>query len=136
MFPARSQKGRTRFRVRRSFAETALRASRSDPASARTLHILHNLTQIKSYPALTYTLGASAGLNPMTTYSIELNDETGAICEVRTRVFALDDHAIDHAGRIDHPHEMKVWQGDRLVAHFRPLGPLATWSASASHNNG
>ncbi|HVM98567.1 MAG TPA: serine hydrolase domain-containing protein [Caulobacteraceae bacterium] len=40
------------------------------------------------------------------------------IRERRTHLFANDDHAIDHAGRIGHPHEIKLWQGERLVAHF------------------
>ena len=26
--------------------------------------------------------------------------------------------AIDHAGAFDHPHEIHVWEGERLVAHF------------------
>jgi hypothetical protein len=29
-----------------------------------------------------------------------------------------DDAVIDHAGRLDHPHEIRVWEGERLVARF------------------
>jgi len=54
----------------------------------------------------------------MAPYCIALHDEDGSTREVRSHLFACDDDAIDHAGKIGHPHEMKVWQGDRLVAHF------------------
>jgi hypothetical protein len=33
-------------------------------------------------------------------------------------MFEHDDAAIDHAGGLDHPHEMTVWDGERLVARF------------------
>jgi hypothetical protein len=29
-----------------------------------------------------------------------------------------DDDVIDHAGWLDHPHEIQVWEGERLVARF------------------
>ncbi|MGH1573807.1 hypothetical protein ACRAWG_28100 [Methylobacterium sp. P31] len=29
-----------------------------------------------------------------------------------------DDVAIDYAGRLNHPHEIQVWEGERLVARF------------------
>jgi len=58
----------------------------------------------------------------MAPYVIELHDADGAILETRTRRFEKDDDAIDHAGRIGHPHEMRVWQGERLVAKFPPVG--------------
>jgi hypothetical protein len=51
-----------------------------------------------------------------------LQDADGLIGEVRTAPFANDDAAIDHAGRIDHPHAMSVWRGDQLVAYFPPGG--------------
>jgi hypothetical protein len=54
----------------------------------------------------------------MAPYTIDLHDAEGAIRETRSQMFAHDDDAIDHAGRIEHPHEMRVWQGERLVAHF------------------
>jgi hypothetical protein len=31
-----------------------------------------------------------------------------------------DDAAIDYAGRLDHPHEIHVWDGERLVARLPP----------------
>lgn len=34
--------------------------------------------------------------------------------------FESDDHAIDSVGRSDHPHEILVHQGARLVARFPP----------------
>ncbi|MGH1571251.1 hypothetical protein ACRAWG_11850 [Methylobacterium sp. P31] len=29
-----------------------------------------------------------------------------------------DDAVIDHAGSLNHPHEIQVWEGKRLVARF------------------
>jgi hypothetical protein len=59
----------------------------------------------------------------MAPYAIDLHDEGGAVRETRSDWFADDDAAIDHAGHIGHPHEIKVWQGERLVAHFPPAEP-------------
>jgi len=62
----------------------------------------------------------------MVPYTIDLHDEHGGVRERRNALFAHDDDAIDHAGRGGHPNEIKVWQGERLVAHFPPLaGTLA-----------
>jgi hypothetical protein len=57
----------------------------------------------------------------MAPYVIALHDADGAVIETRTRNFEKDDDAIDHAGRIGHALEMKVWQGERLVAQFPPV---------------
>jgi len=57
----------------------------------------------------------------MAPYTIDLHDADGSRREARTHTFAHDDEAIDHAGAIDHPHEIKVWRGERLVAHFPPV---------------
>lgn len=54
----------------------------------------------------------------MAPYRIDLHDENGIVREEHTQLFARDDDAIDEAGRMAHPHEIKVWQGERLVAHF------------------
>lgn len=35
--------------------------------------------------------------------------------------FEHDDHALDTIGRSNHPHEISVRQGQRLVAIFPPL---------------
>ena len=59
----------------------------------------------------------------MSPYRIELHDADGAIVAERTELFEHDDAAIDHAGRIDHLDALKVWQDDRLVAHFPTLRP-------------
>jgi len=62
----------------------------------------------------------------MAPYAIDLHDQHGNVRERLTAVFARDDDAIDYAGQLQHPSEIKVWQGDRLVAHFPPVeGPLA-----------
>ena len=62
----------------------------------------------------------------MAPYTIDLYDEHGGVRERQNALFAQDDDAIDHAGRLGHPNEIKVWQGERLVAHFPPLaGTLA-----------
>jgi hypothetical protein len=37
--------------------------------------------------------------------------------------FEDDDHALDTIGRSDHPHEIEVRQGERLVARFPPWPP-------------
>jgi hypothetical protein len=57
----------------------------------------------------------ASGVSP---YVIDLHNEDGTLRESRSMMFEHDDAAIDHAGRIGHPHEMKVRQGERLVAHF------------------
>ena len=54
----------------------------------------------------------------MKLYAINLHAPDGTVAEQHTQLFADDDAAIDHAGAIDHPHEMTVWQAGRLVAHF------------------
>jgi hypothetical protein len=59
----------------------------------------------------------------MVPYRIDLHDKDGAVIEVRRMLCAHDDEAIDRTGWIDHPHAMKLWQGDRLVAHFPPWEP-------------
>ncbi len=59
----------------------------------------------------------------MAPYRIELHDEAGRVCEIRTDLFANDDDAIDHAGGLAHPQEINVWQGDRHVAQFPPVIP-------------
>jgi hypothetical protein len=55
-------------------------------------------------------------------YRIELHGEAGEVREVHADLFASDDDAIDHAGRIGNAYAMKVWQGSRLVAHFPAVG--------------
>jgi hypothetical protein len=57
----------------------------------------------------------------MSPYRIELHDANGAVIAEQTELFEHDDAAIDHAGRINHRDALKVWQGERLVAHFPPL---------------
>jgi len=57
----------------------------------------------------------------MAPYRIEFHDADGEVQAEKIALFEHDDAAIDHAGRIDHPDELKVWQGDRLVAHFPTL---------------
>ena len=65
-------------------------------------------------------------MDAMAPYTIDLHDERGEVRERRNALFAHDDDAIDHAGRLGHSHEIKVWQGERLVAHFPAIeGPLA-----------
>lgn len=61
----------------------------------------------------------------MGVYRIELRDKAGGVVDVRTRPFAIDDDAIDYAGGLDHPQGMKIWDGERLVAEFPPVGGVA-----------
>ena len=64
----------------------------------------------------------------MAPYRIELHDEAGRICEVKTQHFVHDDDAIDHAGGLDHPHEINLWQDHRHVARIPPIAPgLQPW---------
>lgn len=60
----------------------------------------------------------------MAPYTFHLHDADGDLKEVRSALLAHDDAAIDHAGKLGHAHEIKVWQGERLVAHFPPVGSL------------
>lgn len=56
----------------------------------------------------------------MARYRIVLHDLDGAVAEERVVDCADDDEAIDHAGWIDHPHAIGVWEGERSVARFPP----------------
>ncbi len=54
----------------------------------------------------------------MAIYVFDLHDSEDHPSEVRKGDFASDDHAIDHARRLNHPHEIRVWRGKRLVAEL------------------
>ena len=54
----------------------------------------------------------------MSAYKISLHGADGDVATESCSNFADDDAAIDYAGHIDHRHEIKVWERDRLVAHF------------------
>ena len=56
----------------------------------------------------------------MTPYTFDLHEPHGGLHGRLVHHFATDDDAIDHAGTLDHVHEIKVWQGERLVARFPP----------------
>ena len=56
----------------------------------------------------------------MAIYKISLHGSDGAVIAESLSDFADDDAAIDHAGNIYHPHEINVWEGDRLVVRFTP----------------
>ncbi len=58
----------------------------------------------------------------MSPYRIILHGEEGTVVAEQKQLFEHDDAAIDHTGRINHRYGMSVWQGDRLVARFPPLG--------------
>jgi len=58
----------------------------------------------------------------MAPYTIDLHDANEAVVDKRHGLFACDDDAIDHAGKIAYPHSIRVWQGERLVAHFPAVG--------------
>lgn len=55
----------------------------------------------------------------MTTYRIDLMTADGRLAENRYIDCDDDDGAIDQTGEIDHPQQMQVWDGERLVANFR-----------------
>jgi hypothetical protein len=56
-------------------------------------------------------------------YRIHLLGKDGSIAGEHVVECWDDDQAIDLAGKSDHPHEMLVWQDDRLVARFPPWKP-------------
>jgi hypothetical protein len=60
----------------------------------------------------------------MAPYRIDLLTSDGDLQGSKHLECAHDDEAIDHAGALNHPHEMIVWQGERRVAHFPPAPPL------------
>lgn len=55
----------------------------------------------------------------ITLYRICLMAADGSLHEESELDCEHDDVAIDHAGRLDHPHEICVWEGERLVVRFR-----------------
>ncbi len=64
----------------------------------------------------------------MTLYRICLIAADGSLHHESEIDCQHDDAAIDHAGSLNHPHEIQVWEGRRLVAHFpdeeiSPSGP-------------
>ncbi len=54
----------------------------------------------------------------MPLYRISLLAADGTLHEEHEIDCEHDDAAIDHAGGLNHPHEIHVWDGERLVAHF------------------
>ena len=54
----------------------------------------------------------------MAVYTIDLLSDDGSVHETRSVLCEDDDAAIDHAGAIDHPHAIEIWQGGRRVARF------------------
>ncbi len=45
----------------------------------------------------------------------------GLVQEERIADFEHDDQAIDVTGQINHPHQIQVYQGERLVGTFQPV---------------
>lgn len=69
----------------------------------------------------------------MEPYTIVLSDENGSVRERRTQWFKNSDDAVDYAGKIDHPYEVRISQAGRLVAQIpgaQPLRALETLSFS------
>lgn len=56
----------------------------------------------------------------MPPFLIQLVNPDGSIKEEISVDFEHDDAAIEHAGWIDHPHGIDVFEHDRLVARFPP----------------
>ena len=56
----------------------------------------------------------------MARYRIELIAPDGSIHRRDAMDCAHDDDAIDRVGKLDYPHEIDVWEGERLVARFPP----------------
>jgi hypothetical protein len=54
----------------------------------------------------------------MTLYQVLLMTAAGSLQEKRELDCDHDDAVIDYAGRIDHVHEIHVFEGERLVARF------------------
>ncbi|MGA0604046.1 hypothetical protein ACO2Q3_25300 [Caulobacter sp. KR2-114] len=69
----------------------------------------------------------------MARYCIRLMDKAGALQEERLRDFESDDDAIDCAGAVDHPYAIEVWQAQRHVAAFPPVGALRSLYGGAAH---
>ena len=60
------------------------------------------------------------GVAPYTVSFLGPNEE---VLAEEVHWFEHDDHALDEIGRSDHPHEIRVHQGERLVARFPPWPP-------------
>lgn len=68
----------------------------------------------------------------MGVYRIDLHDEGGAVVTRRHYTFRKDSSAVDFARKVIHPHVIKVWEGDRLVAELLANTPGPGWRAAAS----
>jgi hypothetical protein len=72
----------------------------------------------------------------MAPYRIVHYDKDGILAEELMFDFAEDDEAIEHVGRIDTPHEICLWDGDRLVVRCPPwtaVVPSGTTPSTAPH---
>jgi len=56
----------------------------------------------------------------MAPYTISVIGPDGEVVDRRRQKFEHDDHAIDTVGRSEHPHEIQLHQGRRLVARSWP----------------
>lgn len=61
----------------------------------------------------------------MGAYRITFHDEGGEPVAESGAEHPHDEAAIAAAGAHPHPHEMMLWEGDRLVAHFPARDPPA-----------
>ena len=57
----------------------------------------------------------------LSAYRIALMSPDGLVQEERIANFEHDDQAIDVTGKISHPHQIRVYQGERLVGTFQPV---------------
>lgn len=63
----------------------------------------------------------------MSPYRITLLTPDGGVHEEKVMECTHDDEAIDRTGRLDHPHEIDLWQGERHVGQFPPWPPPSAW---------
>jgi hypothetical protein len=57
----------------------------------------------------------------MTMYRITLLSPDESVERMLTAEYRDDDHALERAGKLPHPHRILVHQGERLVGDFQPV---------------
>lgn len=64
---------------------------------------------------------AAVGRDRVAPYQISYFAQDGSMVHREQIRFRDDDHAIDWVGASDHPHEIHIHQGERLVAKVPPV---------------
>lgn len=63
------------------------------------------------------------GVSHVARYIVRLHGPNGEVVVENAHDLDDDSVAIDYVADLEHPHEINLWAGERLVARFGPLQP-------------